>query len=986
MDIRLSYATLSCAKKGAIITAILILLYAIFGFLIAPSILKSNLISGIAEQLGRNATVNELKVNPFVFSVTVRGFEMSQPDGERFVSFEELYVNFQLSSIFRRAYTFDKIRLIAPDVRVKILPDGSLNLSDLLASSDPAQPQPDQSKKLPPVLIFRLQIEQGHLAFSDLTRPTPFEKNFFPIQITLNNLHTRKDSKSPYEFTTTTGKGELLSCKGNFSINPLRSEGRFALTGIKMRTLWKYVQHQVRFEMTGGSIDLAARYDMDASGEAFHFEVIDGELKLNEFKLAEKGLDDTLISVPFFSVQGAHIDLSNREAVCVSAKSRDARFKAWLTSDGTFNYQTLFATDGLEDEGKTSGTPDQSGTESKPWQISVNELTLENYGLSLEDRTPAKPVRVNLEPINLNLKNVSNQEDSQAEVALALKVNQTGTVAVKGLVSINPVSTEVALQVAQIALKPFQSYVDSVGRLALVSGTANLDGRFSYRTLGSHGPEMRYEGRVSIDGFEAVDRSRSEDFLKWASISFNGLLLDVEPDKLSISEIVANQPYARVIIWPDRTVNLTSVFSTQDDETTDDADSEGQVPIPITIDTVRIENASVNFADFSMKPSFATGIQNLKGTVKGLSSESLARADVLLEGKVDKYAPVKISGQINPLSEDAYTDLALSFKNIELATFTPYSGKFAGYAIKKGKLSLDLKYKVSEDLLISENEIFVDQLTFGERIDSPDATTLPVRLAIALLKDREGRIDIDLPVRGDLSDPEFSYGRIVVNALVNLITKIVTSPFAALANLVGGDGEELSFVEFEFGSAGLLAGQIRKLDNLAKALYERPALRLEIKGVADTKYDRVALAEAELLSQVKRSKLKELEAAKLLAPARAEEILLSEDDYARLITQVYVDRFGEHPKTLFVSDAQPAKPPDIESRVLIAAAKQRLIESMPVDETSLRRLAQERARRIKGHLIEKGEIPDKQVFIVQVEVGRASDGDAIRTNLTLSGT
>ena len=986
MDIRLSYATLSCAKKGAIITAILILLYAIFGFLIAPSILKSNLISGIAEQLGRNATVNELKVNPFVLSVTVRGFEMSEPDGERFVGFEELYVNFQLSSIFRRAYTFDEVRLVAPDGRVKVLPDGSLNFSDLLASSDPAEPPPDQSKELTPVLIFRLQIEQGRLAFSDLARPTPFKTEFFPIQTTLNNFSTRKDSKSPYAFTATTGEGEILSWKGNFSVNPLRSEGRFALTGIKMRTLWKYVQYQVGFEVTSGSIDLAARYDMDASGEAFHFEVIDGELKLNEFKLAEKGLDDTLISVPFFSVQGAHIDLSNREAVCVSVKSRDARFKAWLTSDGTFNYQTLFATDGLEDEGKTSGTPDQSGAESKPWQISVNELTLENYGLSLEDRTPAKPVRVNLEPINLNLKNVSNQEDSQAEVALALKVNQTGTVAVKGLVSINPVSTEVALQVAQIALKPFQSYVDSVGRLALVSGTANLDGRFSYRTLGSHGPEMRYEGRVSIDGFEAVDRSRSEDFLKWESISFNGLLLDVEPDKLSISEIVANQPYARVIIWPDRTVNLTSVFSTQDDKTTGDADSEARAPMPITIDTVRIENASVNFADFSLKPSFATGIQSLNGIVKGLSSESLARADVLLEGKVDKYAPVKISGQINPLSEDAYTDLALSFKNIELTTFTPYSGKFASYAIKKGKLSLDLKYKLSENLLIGENEIFLDQLTLGKRIDSPDATTLPVRLAIALLKDRDGKIDIDLPVRGDLSDPEFSYGRIVVKVLVNLITKIVTSPFAALAHLVGGDGEELSFVEFEFGSAGLLAGQIRKLDNLAKALYERPALRLEIKGTADTKYDRAALAEAELLSQLKRANLKQLEADKLPAPARAEDILLSEDDYARLIIQAYVDRFGEHPKTLFVADAQPAKPPDIEPGVLIAAAKQRLIESMPVDEISLRRLAQERARRIKGHLIEKGEIPDKQVFIVQVEVGRASDGDAIRTNLTLSGT
>lgn len=997
MGIGSSCATLSRTKKGAIITAILILLYAVFGFLIAPSILKSNLISGIAEQLGRNATVNELKVNPFVLSVTVRGFEMSEPDGERFVGFEELYVNFQLSSIFRRAYTFDEVRLIEPDGRVKVLPDGSLNFSDLLASSDAAEPPPDQSNELTPVLIFRLQIEQGRLAFSDLARHTPFKTEFFPIQATLNNFSTRKDSKSPYAFTATTGEGEILSWEGSFSVNPLRSGGRFALTGIKMRTLWKYVQHQVGFEVTSGSIDLAARYDMDASGEAFHFEVIDGELKLNEFKLAEKGLDDTLISVPFFSVQGAHIDLSNREAVCVSVKSRDARFKAWLTSDGTFNYQTLFAMDGLEDEGETSsGTPDQSGAESQPWRVSVDELTLENYGLALEDRTLAKPVRVNLEPINLNLKNLSNQKDSQAGVALALKVNQTGTVAVKGLASINPVSTELALQVAQIALKPFQSYVDSVARLELVRGTANLDGQFNYRTSGSHGPEMRYEGRASIDGFEAVDRSRSEDFLKWESVSFNGLVLDVEPNKLGISEIVANRPYARVIIWPDRTVNLTSVFSTQDDEATDDADSEGQVPIPITIDTVRIENASVNFADFSLKPSFATGIQNLKGTVKGLSSESLARADVLLEGKVDKYAPVKISGQINPLSENAYTDLALSFKNIELTTFTPYSGKFAGYAIKKGKLSLDLKYKLSQNLLIGENEIFVDQLTLGERIDSPDATTLPVRLAIALLKDRQGRIDIDLPVRGDLNDPEFSYGRVVVRALVNLITKIVTSPFAALARLVGGDGEELSFVEFEFGSATLGAEQIRKLDKLSKALYERPALRVEIKGAADSQYDRMALAEAELLSQLKRAKLEELGAAELPVSDRTEDISLTDDDYVRLITQAYVARFGEHPKTLFgiesetsqpspEADAEPAEPPQIEPGVLIATAKQRLIEDMPVDESSLWPLAQERARQIKGHLIQKGEIPDERVFMVEVEIDYASDGDTIRTNFTLLG-
>ncbi|MDL1963155.1 MAG: DUF748 domain-containing protein [Deltaproteobacteria bacterium] len=978
---------MSRTKKGAIIIAILILLYGVFGFLIAPYILKSNLISGIAGQLGRNATVDEVKVNPFVLSVTMRGFEMSEPDGERFAGFEELYVNFQLSSIFRRAYTFDEIRLIVPEGRVKILPDGSLNFSDLLASSDPVEPPSDESNELPPILIFRLQIEEGRLAFSDLARPTPFETDFFPIEITLNDFSTRKNSKSPYVFTATTEEGEVVRCEGNFSVNPFRSQGRFVLTGIKTRTLWKYIQDQVRFEVTGGSIDLTVRYDMAVGEKALHFEVIDGEFKLNELTLVEKGVNTTLISVPCFSVKGVHINLSNKKVICASVNSSNALFKSWLTSDGTLNYQALFAMDSSEDESKTSSEiPDQPGADNQPWSISVKELTLANYGVALEDRTLPKPMHVNLEPINLNLKNLSNQKDSQAELDLTLKVNRTGTVGVKGLVGINPVSTELALQVAEIALKPFQSYMDSVVQLELVTGTAGLDGKFQYRTL-SQGPEMRYKGSVSINGFEAVDRLHSKDFLKWESLLFNGLVLDVQPGKLSISEIVAKQPYARVIIRPDSTVNLTGIFSTQNGETTNDIDSKAkaQAPIPVTIDTVCIENASVNFSDLSLKPGFAMGIQGLNGTVSGLSSKSLARADVLFKGKVDKYAPVKIAGQINPLSEDVYTDLAVSFKNIELSTFTPYSGKFAGYAINKGKLSLDLKYKLSENLLVGENEIFMDQFTFGERIDSPDATTLPVRLAVALLRDREGRIDIDLPVRGDLNDPEFSYGRIVVNALVNLITKIVSSPFDMLAGLVGGDGEGLSFVEFEFGSVALGTEQIRKLEQLAKGLHERPALRLEIKGVADTKHDRVALTESKLIGQLKRAKLKELTALELSLPARADDILLSDDDHARLITQVYTDKFGEHPMSLFETESETSEPPQIEPEVLIAAAKQRLIEKMAVDETSLRRLAQERAKQIKDHLIRKEEIPNERVFMVEVKIDHASDADTIRTDLTLSG-
>lgn len=1007
MGIDSSFSRWSRMKKGATITAVLILLYAIFGFLVAPSIFRSGLISNIADRLGRKATVKAIKVNPFVLSVTLKGFEMSEPGGERFLGFEELYVNFQLSSIFRRAYTFDEVRLMAPDGQVKVLPDGRLNVSDLLASRDQTQPAPDQTYELPPVLIFHLQIEQGRLTFSDLSRPTPFETKFFPIQLTLNNFTTSKESDSPYGFTATTGEGEILSWEGNFSVNPPSSRGRFELTGIKARTLWKYIQDQVHFEVTSGSIDLAGRYHVDASGEAVHVELIDGELGLTGLKLAEKGSRNTLVSVPLVSVQGATIDLIKRQAVLASVRSSSARFEGWLAPDGTFNYQTLFAMVALEDEAVESpGATDLAEVESPPWNIIVNEVSLENYGVVLEDRMLAKPVRLDLHPIKLNLKNVSNQKDSQAEISLALGVNKTATVKARGLAGIDPVSADLALHVTQLALRPFQPYVDSVAQIDLVRGTANLDGQLRYRDVGSGEPDIRYEGGLSIDGFEAMNRLHSEDFLKWASLAFNGLAFDVNPNKLSISEILAKQLYARVIIWPDKTVNVTSAFSPHNDESTDHPDSESQAPMPITIGTVRIENGSMNFADLWMKPNFVTGVHGLNGTIKGLSSDPSARADVFVEGKVDKYAPVKIAGQINPLSPNAYADLALSFKNMELSTLTPYSGRFVGYTIEKGKLSLDLKYELSDSILIGENKIVLNQLTLGEHVDSPEATALPVRLAIALLKDSKGKIDIDLPVRGDLNDPEFSYGRIIAKALVNMITKIVTSPFAVLGRLIGGDGEELSFVEFEFGSAGLGPEQIQKLDKLAKALHERPTLRLEVKGAAHAEYDRIALAEAELVRQLKRSRLEEMRAAGVQVPARADDVSLSDEDFSRLVIQAYVDRFGKHPDTLFATESktfakdgsaapgagQPSPSVDsgpkerpIEPRILVAAAKKRLVQDMPVNETRLRRLAQDRARQIKDHLIEKGGIPDERVFMVDVEIDDVPDGYTVRTHLTLSG-
>ena len=913
-------AKLSRLKKPAIIALVSLCLYAICGFLIAPAIIKSQIPAIVADQLGRRATVEQIRMNPFALSLTVKGFKLEEPNGETFVGFEDLYVNFQLSSLFRLTFTFGEISIIAPEAQVKVLADGSLNFSDLLSKLTQSESPQDQGGELPPVLIQRLNIEKGRFVFSDLSLPTPYEETLSPVELSLSNFSTRKGIDSPYIFTASLGEDTTFSWEGDLSINPLRSKGRFVLNGIKPRDLWKYIQDLVYFEVTTGTLDVAGQYQAGVEGKNFHAQLIGGELQLNDFNLIEKGTDNQIVILPLLSVRGIDVDLAKKQIMVASVTSKDAHGNGWLDSGGTFGLEKILSLDALKAEFKTKlKTTDESAAPSHPWQLTVNEVMLENYGLDFEDRTVATPKRINLDSIKVDLKNLSNQKDSQAEISAALKINQTGTAQVEGLFGINPVSADLSLKVAQNPVKPMQPYVDAVAPVELASGTISLEGRVKYRALGSDGPKVRFEGGAGIENLKTVDRRNSEVLYSLKSFSVQGLALDLDPNALSVSEVFISQPDFKVAIRPDGKINVVSILSIKDDMTQHGETGKKveslldrlvkyityhiQGPMPITIDTVRIEKGVLDFSDLFIKPKFDADAKNLRGSVKGLSSKPRTRADVLLEGEVNKYSPVKISGQINPLTEEKYADLAMSFKNFDLTTTSPYAGKFAGYKIEKGKLSLNLKYKVSGDDFSGENEIVVEQLTLGERVESPDATELPVSLAVALLKDSNGNIELDVPVEGDLNDPHFDYGKVVFDAMSKIITNIVSSPFAALGSLVGGSGEELSYVEFEFGSATLRPEQIEKLDKLTKALQERPGLGLEIKGRADKENDRSVLTD---------------------------------------------------------------------------------IGKEAVDDGRLRLLAQERSKQIKTHLVETGGIPAERISLSREQLIESSEGDYVRINLTLA--
>jgi hypothetical protein len=460
-------------------------------------------------------------------------------------------------------------------------------------------------------------------------------------------------------------------------------------------------------------------------------------------------------------------------------------------------------------------------------------------------------------------------------------------------------------------------------------------------------------------------------------LSLNTVRVTVDPTTVSIKEVSLQQPMAHLVVQPDGELNLgnlavTPPASASVDEKPVTPQKAKIPPVPVTVGVVRLAKAAATFQDNSVQPPVLTGLSNLAGTIKGLSSKQLARADVDLTGRVDKVAPLKVVGRINPLTEDAFTDLTMTLGGMDLTAGSAYSGKYVGYRLSKGKLSLDLQYKVSQKHLEAENKVLVDQLTFGEKVDSPDATSLPVPLAVALLKDRKGRIEIDLPIRGNLNDPDFKYGKVLISTLLNLLTKVVASPFALMGKLIpgGGDGERLQFIEFPSGSATVAGEELKKFEALVKGLGERPGLRLEITGTADPVRDRKALGLQKLKAQ--------LRARWQQGKSVSQDVDLPIVEEERAIKELFDQQHSQQPVATPAEGAQVgSKPPTIEEmRQLLAA-------DIGVPDSDLRLLAQQRAEQMRGQLTGVGKLVDERLYLTEVDL-TASDHEKVRSRLNIS--
>ncbi|UCD34468.1 MAG: DUF748 domain-containing protein, partial [Nitrospiraceae bacterium] len=850
-----SKSAIARIKKLILIIAGLFLLYVIAGFWVVPPLLKPRLEKELSNQLGRTVTIEEIKINPLTLSSTTTNLIVYEIDGEPFAGFKELMVNAELSSIVRWAATFKEIRLLAPFGVIRLLPDRSLNISDMLARfSQPGQTQPvDQKAELLPAIISELQVEDGTFTVENLSEAEPIKETFFPITFTLANLSTLKERQGTYKFTGAGPTGGHYQLDGNLTVNPVRVQGSYSTRGTNLSEFWKHLKDHVSFQIIQGTTSTSGNYLLELVDGTLQVRLQNGSFELKDFELTEKGKDTVLISLPSLSVQGISADVKARELVVEGIKTADARIESLLGPDGTFKLQSLFLPDlqKLMEMKKTGSSEPKAGAD-QPWHATIHKIEVINWGAAFEDHTLDKPARITADNISITIDNLENRKNSKATVALALHINQAGTITVNGSAGINPLSADLKVLSDNIGLKSFQPYVDTAVNARIAAGTTSSKGRILYQ--GTEGqPQISYQGELSLDGFKVIDRVQTDDFMTLEQLKVNDIALALHPNKLQVANVLINKPHARVTIDQNGTVNVVQAFTP-----VQQGDGKGKKhllqrlvdflilqikgPMPMSVDLVELHNFSADFIDSSMTPSYSTTMEITHGTMKGLSSDPAARADFEIEGTIDRSATLKSAGQMNPLNAMHYAKVDFSLKDFELKPVSPYSGKYVGYKIAEGTLHLELKYSVDDNALAGDNKLFVDQLTLGDKVDSPDATDLPVALGVALLKDANGRIALQLPVKGNVKDPQFDFGHAITSGLTGTLDDVSSSPFSTITDIDGFKGEELRFIEFEFGLAELTEGANKKLSALAGFLNERPSLILSIEGTADRQMDWAAVS------------------------------------------------------------------------------------------------------------------------------------------------
>jgi hypothetical protein len=790
--------------------------------------------------------------------------------------------------------------------------------------------------------VKQMQVRNGQVHFRDDLPPGGFSTDLTGISLDLRDYSTSPGKQASYALSFATLRGERADLKGEFSPRPWTSSATGSLTEVALEAYSPYIHWVERSEVKGrftftGSLDYNRQQGLkldQVSVQAHPFStLIGGKARITHSTLSLTGLK--------YSREANLLQVAD-------AKLREGEIR--FSRDRTGGLRLL---------SKPKARSGALGRKKRPpLRYRIGSITGTGMSAIFTDELLAARPDFTLQKVAFSLEQLDGPGFGPSPLRVTGAYGKGGSLSASGSLVQTPLSYEGKLALQRIPLADFHDYLPDKLHLTVANGT--LDARLAGSLTAVKGQRLSssYGGSAGIHSLHLLDPEGGE-FLKLENLQLDNIKGSLHPRAIDVGAVALTRLRTRIVIAENGSINLQHLLTREPDGK---AAEKVAVRTPFRVGAVTLQDSTLAFTDYHVRGGYTTTLYNLGGRISNLSPEENRFADLDLRGDLEKRAPIRITGQINPLRQNLFADIKVSFTGIELPPMTPYSGTYLGYAVDRGKLYLDSRYRIVNKKLDSENHILIDQLDLGKRIESDRATTLPVRLAVALLKDRKGEIRLDLPVLGQTDDPKFNVWGVVFKALKGLAAKAASSPFALFQAVFGGK-EDLSFVLFTPGSAALSPGEQEKLLKLAGALNDRPALQAKVAGFADRERDDEGYREEVLQKKMRAEKFLVLERGRKIKPGDSpESVRIDAAEYTRYLKAVYEKADFPKPRNLL---GQVKALPDPEMKKLILA-------NTVVGEQQMRSLAEARATAVKAFLVKQGGIPAARVIQTSGDIYRTS--------------
>lgn len=945
----------------------LFLIYNLALGVIAPMVIKSQLDDLVVKRLKLNLDVDGISINPYALTLNIDNLKISGKELGQPLGFSNLFINFQLWDSLGDTWTIKEAYLTGVYGEFKRINTKSNNFTGVInnwiasATETTAAEKTGSPETLPQLRIEDTKLQIAKLKIIDQVPKSRFETELGPIEFQINQFSTLPNVTGKQSLLLKTNTGVELSWLGNLSLTPFSSQGDVKLAGPALTTLADYLKDDFKIAVATTNLQAKFHYAINKPEKADLNVLLSGiEASVQNLKVNQYPDRSPLVALKQIHLSGGELKWPEASFHLQKIQLSDGDVWATVTPQGQLNFTQLIA----ENNG--------SSNESSPWQVVNDLLSVSGVNLHYLDQSTTTQSQIEVEKIALDVKNLGTKAQQAVDVAGSFTL-QGGKFESTAKLQLNPLANvEGTYKIAQLPATAAQSFIEPYASVEIAAGELAAEGKIT-----SNNDAIKIQGTAQIDNFKMLEKSSGNTLLTWSQLKLSRIIADVKEQKVNIGRMRFEQAFADFNIFPDGTHTLTRILKTPEPATPQSAEkieaAEPSGGFSYLIGRIDFENASGRFTDASLPLPFSANVAKINGSISTLDSTSHSPASVKLEGQVSEYGEMVMTGAIFPLEPTQKTRMNINFNNIDIAEFSPYSIKFAGREIAKGKMDLDLEYHIDKSQMRGKNNIVLHEFALGKKVEQPGAVDLPLDLAVALLKDKDGIIRADLPVQGNVDDPKFDYGKAVRQTIRKLITNVAAAPFRFLAGLVGvGQNKDLGYVSFFAGRTDLSPAQSEKVKQLGEALIKRPDLQITIPGVYSASFDTAALQEAKFDTNLRELLSKGLTDANI-----------GSRKYVSTLEKLYEEK-GLSPTLAELkksSQNQASDDENVDQLTYVKTIKEKLIGTEAVTQEDLVQLANKRAQIVYDSLMQVPSINTAQFKLDTAREGQINKDNKLKLEL-----